>query len=475
MADCIKFLKYIIFALIPFVFVNCQSSILQTGYIENQEKKNWTLMVYMCGDNNLALNVLEDINEMESGMRYLSDVNVIVLADVSSDYVSPEYSGTKLYEISSDENGMDYNIVSKEVSCQTLGLNKNIRNNLNLSDPKVLEDYIRFVKNKYPAEHYGFIMWGHGDGWRGETSIGYDAFNNGRKKTSEKSVSRAVAFDDTLKQYMPISSFRNALEKGMENSVIEYVGFDCCFGAELEVLYELKDSCKYFSGVEGIESSNGWNYELFFKNWNSDSVKTGKGLCNAFYKMCSKNVESRNQYQSYNMNYIKLVFNSFEMFFKRAVSEIDFSKISADDCVNSVKHYSVPGVYSDLYLNVFDLCNFLTSTVDSNDLLDDLNNLKKNIEKTVVSLPAMKTENVSENSVDGSSENNSTQNEFFMSPGVYFCSLDNNASIVKSVSAYYINGENLSGQNDFVRDSKYYVPTKKGSVSFLDKIYKSIN
>ncbi|MBA4398189.1 MAG: hypothetical protein C0394_12515, partial [Syntrophus sp. (in: bacteria)] len=104
----------------------------------------WTIMAYMAGDNNLDGAALRDIEEMaQAGST--KDVNVLVQLDRLED------KQTRRFRITM---GGGY-----ESDClETFG-------ETNTGDPKILEDFLKWSIERYPAERYFLILWNHGGGW----------------------------------------------------------------------------------------------------------------------------------------------------------------------------------------------------------------------------------------------------------------------------------------------------------------------
>lgn len=81
-AECMKAFLYGLYVLLTSLMLFFSSSaLLSCAYAaENTgSDKAWTLMVYMCADNDLEEMALYDFLEMEQGIH--EDVNVIVLMD----------------------------------------------------------------------------------------------------------------------------------------------------------------------------------------------------------------------------------------------------------------------------------------------------------------------------------------------------------------------------------------------------------
>ena len=101
-------------------------------------------MVYMAEDNNLDGAALRDIEEM-TRVGSTKDVNVLVQLDRLEDKKTRRFLITK-------GGGYDRDCV------ETFG-------ETNTGDPQVLDDFLTWSVERYPAERYFLILWNHGSGW----------------------------------------------------------------------------------------------------------------------------------------------------------------------------------------------------------------------------------------------------------------------------------------------------------------------
>ena len=123
------------------------------------QERGWTIIVYLCGDNNLSSQALADLNELEGAV---SSVDAYVLALVDQSGVGD----TRAYEVAYDADGpMNEEIVSKEVPLGEIFAGWEGKTELNLADPNTLSAFSRWCIKTYPAERLALVVWDHGDGW----------------------------------------------------------------------------------------------------------------------------------------------------------------------------------------------------------------------------------------------------------------------------------------------------------------------
>jgi len=122
--------------------------------VKSQKRKNaggagagadWTVMVYLAGDNNLDGAGVADLREMKK-VGSSASVNVIAQFDRGG-----SRGTTKRFYL---RKGTD---LPKD-AVQDLG-------ETDTGDPRVLCDFFRWGVKHYPARHYLLVIWNHGAGW----------------------------------------------------------------------------------------------------------------------------------------------------------------------------------------------------------------------------------------------------------------------------------------------------------------------
>lgn len=407
-------------------------------------ERKWNIFIYMPADNNLESAALEDILEMESSKLDVNQVSVFFLLDRSINYdtSNENWSGTRLYRLKTGRNNTDKNIISEEIECPDLGLYPGVYTKLDLSSNYVLSKIIKFINEKFPAENNGLIMWGHGTGWRND----FYQLNKG------------FAYSETSQTYMSLKQLGQGLRNGLDGKKYNFIGFDTCFGAELEVVYELKDYGDFFTGSEGLVMSAGWDYCNLLNQFQKSSDKSSEKLCLCAVEQFKKQYgsTSRASIVSVNMNRLPSYFQAFDNFSKSAAESIKnrdvrndlIGKLYADkDC--KAELYTYGAVKSDIYIDVSSLVNILFQkfpeklTAGKNAFVETERNL-------IISSWASDRENGG--------------------LGILFSTL-NEGNLLSTVhSSNYIKGKTYE-QIAFVNDSVGYVPTKNNSGSLLDKLF----
>jgi len=409
-----------------------QSSTEDEPSIEIPEKK-WTLIVYMAADNNLESACIADLNEMEAA-NITEDVSVLALVDRSSKYdlSNENWSDTRLYEITKDSEGLNQKLCSKQIDCPELELSVGVNKELNMSDENVLKNLILFSKEKYKAKNYGFVVWGHGTGYRSG-------------KINEQI--RAVAVDDESSDIMSLSKFHEAIINSEDdNTKLSFIAFDTCFGAELENAYELKDCAYYLAGVEGTTPYGGWNYEEWFNNCDFNSTES----ISILNSLKNQYKEDMNYFSIIDLSKIENVFEKYEAFALEVTKKIDSAyrqnKIFKT-ITESASTFYASGEESSLYVDIYSMSQKILKNYSSIKSAADL-----------------------QTSIKDALVNTNSENEIYPL-GINFCVIDADGTIIKKLPDSYIQGSGAQNQCMFVKDSACYVPNLKDNKTLLNYLF----
>jgi cysteine peptidase C11 family protein len=251
----------------------------------------WTVMVYLAGDNSLDSAGTVDLLEMKktgSG----ADLKIVAQFDrAGRKGTTRRFLLRKGTPLASD-------------AVADLG-------ETNTGDPAVLRDFLTWGIKTCPARHYLAVIWNHGAGWDDSNLYTGDYFGGtpppvthkgyrlGRgsgslvrgpvRRGSAPSVplaqaraalrrghralfgttvrrmvtTRAIAFDDQAEDYLDNMELKRLLldVKKTLGRKIDLLGFDACLMSMLEVAYQVKDAAVYTAGSQEEEPNNGWPYD----------------------------------------------------------------------------------------------------------------------------------------------------------------------------------------------------------------------
>ncbi len=218
-----------------------------------EKKAKWTVMVYMAGDNNLDSAALRDISEMAK-VGSSRKVNILVQLDRGKDLLTRRFYITK---------GGGYGKDIVETFEET-----------NTGDPKVLENFILWAIEKYPARRYFLILWNHGGGWWENGSRQWSVVSrqkkprnifwmNSQPETRNSQPERSIAYDDTSRDALDNRELKEVLSRISKKigKKLDLLGMDACLMQMVEVAYQLKDWVEIMVGSEEEEPFDGWPYD----------------------------------------------------------------------------------------------------------------------------------------------------------------------------------------------------------------------
>jgi len=226
------------------------------------QKREWTVMVYMAADNNLAVAGLQDIDEMEQGGGSSDKVAVVVQAEFNKEYLAQSDINTAADFNRSNYNTFRYEVVKGNSRIGPDGPAADVGNRV-MTSPDDLADFISWTKQNYPANRYLLVLWNHGGGFTGllqdETSTGGDL--------------------------MTLQGLKQALEKAGKVDVID---FDMCLMAQYETLNAVRGLTDYVVASEETEPSEGDPYNTIIaamqSNPSMSSAQLSSMIVERFYE-----------------------------------------------------------------------------------------------------------------------------------------------------------------------------------------------
>jgi len=226
------------------------SLIFSTGLAYCDE---WTVMVYVDGDNNLEDAAIDDFLEMATVGSVTDEMNIVVQLDRIDGYDTQydNWTDTKRFYV---REGM---IPTPANAVQDLG-------EVDMADPAELTEFITWAINNYPADKYMLVLWNHGDGWRKRFPF----------------APRGVIWDDTNDEnFLTMAKLLEALNNVGQK--IDIVAFDACLMGMVEVAYTLSQLTfppDYMVGSEEVEPGDGWPYDTILNELKTDPLMNSLGL-----------------------------------------------------------------------------------------------------------------------------------------------------------------------------------------------------
>lgn len=246
-------LRILLLALITTAFISCQP----TNNDPQPTATNRTVVAYLVGDVNLWDFLILSINKMEAGWNDDIDGKLLVYLDCSPH--ATQFRAPVLLEICRDTTDQ---IVSRVVKTYP---------DQDPVKPEVMRGVLTDAMDLYPAQSYGLIIGGHGNGWL--TNNDYQPH-----QSPSKAISGAQRYDtsidiDQLAQALPVK--------------YDFIMFHACLMSNIESLYQLRNNCNYI--VASIVSliDRGFPYEIItpylFAKPHADLYKAAD-LSNKYYQ-----------------------------------------------------------------------------------------------------------------------------------------------------------------------------------------------
>ena len=233
------------------------------------EDAEWTVMVWMNGDNNLEKHVLKDWEELAT-VGSSDKVNVVVQLDQLS------VRGTYRFR------------VPPNTGFPKLDPNDKLPER-NMVDGAELREFVEDTRQKFKAKRYALIFSSHGDGWReiifdppaGSTpppaeaadppppSVSTAAFLDPAPPTSIRlpagvfgSPNRSISADDSngFRDALYMRELADNLAAALGGERLDVIVFDACLMGMIEVAYGLRNVAKYFVASEELVSGAGMDY-----------------------------------------------------------------------------------------------------------------------------------------------------------------------------------------------------------------------
>ena len=201
-----------------------------------QAPKEWTVMVYVNGKNDLEAAGLYNVNKMEMAGSNESLNIVTELGRMSGQQndvtVDGDWTGSRRFYITrdSDENRINSKVI------QSFG-------QVDMGDWRHLVDFAKWGMKNYPARHYALIIWNHGSGW--VTSKGGD-------------INKGISYDFETKNHISTPELGAAMK---EIGKVDILAYDACLMQMAELLYEVKDYADYVVGSEETVPGYGFPYD----------------------------------------------------------------------------------------------------------------------------------------------------------------------------------------------------------------------
>lgn len=203
---------------------------------------DWTVLVYMDGDNNLERWVAHDIDQELAAVGSDADVQVVVLADRIKGYTTADgdWTGALAFNVWKGMKATPENAVADW-------------GEPDMGSPRTLADFIDWARASYPSRHTALFLWDHGWGWW----PGY------------------TLHDVTSNDSMDMDKIRRAME---ETGGVDMVGMDTCLGQMIEVQATFRGFADAIAASEDSIGYTGLDYAAMLRGLEAEPGMGPAGL-----------------------------------------------------------------------------------------------------------------------------------------------------------------------------------------------------
>lgn len=206
----------------------------------------WTVMVYMDGDNDLEKWVAHDIERELGKVGSSETVQVVALADRSPKYdkTHGDWKGTLLFHVVPGQKALPGQAVADW-------------GERNMGSPRTLVDFVTWTKTTYPARRYALVLWDHAWAWRPSY----------------------LCWDETSNDALDLPELRAALDKV---GGVTTVAFDTCASQAIEVQAELRGQAVTMAASQDSIGYTGFSYDWILTRLQADPNQAAMGCARVF-------------------------------------------------------------------------------------------------------------------------------------------------------------------------------------------------
>ena len=213
------------------------------------DNADWTILVYLAGDNNLEESAIIDLNEMER-IGSTEAVNIVVELDRSEQFYRghENWVGAKRFYVTKDANEEEVDSESNKivsVEMESLG-------SVDTGQPNTLTNFLTWGVETFPSEKIAIIFWNHGWSWAFQPS---------------QSRHKGIMSDDATGNDISIAQgeFEEILQQVVEQrgQRIDILGLDACIMQSWEVATVSFPYADLLVASQDYVNWEGWAYDKF--------------------------------------------------------------------------------------------------------------------------------------------------------------------------------------------------------------------
>ena len=272
--------RIIFLSLLTLLFCSCERDgldlTLSVGPYGDETRK--VMLLYEAGFNSLGGDIANNISQLKSGYlpeKGRNDDVLLVFSHVTrkyKDYTSETAPALfRLY----GEHGKAWADTLRTWPAGTPIANK-----------ETMTDVFNWVKETFPAAGYGAVLSSHATGWLPEDYYSDCKKYEGRDRGS--SVSWSPQLRSFGQEYYSSGSKTQEIElKDLAAAIpykLDYILFDACLMATVEVAWELRNVCDYLAAAPCEIPAAGFNYRTLTEHLLKPEVPDLKAVCQDYFE-----------------------------------------------------------------------------------------------------------------------------------------------------------------------------------------------
>ncbi|OGR45498.1 MAG: hypothetical protein A2X35_08285 [Elusimicrobia bacterium GWA2_61_42] len=217
--------------------------------------KEWTVMIFMNGTNNLAPYFLGDVNA-------IADIGATQEVNISLEFslMYKESSVVSRVRVLKTENGQPAADVY------------NTWENRDMGDWRNLADFVRWSKASFPAKRYMLIIQNHGGGFLDQTA-------------KPKNGNKGISYDEISGNYIKIPELARVLA---ETGPVDMLVMNACEMQMAEVAYELGSGAGVILASEEIDRAVFFQYKERLAYLEANPAENAEKVATAYVEMRRK-------------------------------------------------------------------------------------------------------------------------------------------------------------------------------------------
>ena len=306
--------------------------------------KDWLIMVYLDGDNDIWSRAAKDLEEILTP-RSAPRVDITILYDTND---TEDQTDTILYHM-------------KSSTISEYAIPWTSETELNMSDGDNLEGFVDWSLSNFPADRNMLVMWDHGGSWKGCCED--DSDDGGWLRPDE---------------------MRDAFDNALGGLDLDILYFAACYMAGVEISYELREYTDYYIGSEYVGWMGGSTHGMYcdfdqvIQGINTDNDLPVDEICekiidNAIKPNCIAYCpEKSHTFSVIKMSQMNNFINVLDTFAQKLIDNFNDPTLDPQYCNDIItSRGSSPSWSSSKRTDIYDFAELLGDT-SITDALDDL-------------------------------------------------------------------------------------------------------